>query len=57
VDEESKVKTNIDFCDYTKSGSNMNSCDLSHFVPNIFDNLMNDFFNIRQASTMGISSL
>jgi hypothetical protein len=26
-------------------------------VPNIFDNLMNDFFNIRQASTMGISSL
>lgn len=55
VYERTKQKTTKDFCNYKES--DMNSCDLSYFVPGIFDNLMNDYFNIRQATTMWISTL
>ena len=57
IDEKTKLKSSINYCDYTDTKTNMNNCDLSYFVPRIFDDLMNDFFNIRQASTMWISSL
>jgi len=50
IDQKTKQKSSINYCDYTIS--NMNNCDLSYFVPHIFDILMNDFFNIRQASNM-----
>lgn len=55
IDQKTKQKSSINYCDYTIS--NMNNCDLSYFVPHIFDILMNDFFNIRQASNMWISNL
>ena len=55
IDESTKQKSSRNYCDYTVS--DMNNCDLSYFVPHIFDSLMNDFFNIRQASNMWISSL
>lgn len=55
VDEGTKQKSKIDYCNY--KGSDMNNCNLAYFVPHIFDELMNDFFNIRQATNMWITEL
>ena len=55
IDEVTRQKSSINYCDYNES--NMNNCDLSYFLPHIFDDIMNDFFNIRQASNMWISSV
>lgn len=41
----------------SSSISKMKWCDLSYFMPKIFDPLMNDFFNIKQASNMWIDVL
>jgi hypothetical protein len=53
-DEEDEVESSIDNCNYKQS--NMNGCDLSKFLPKIFDSLMNDFFNVRHASIFWITS-
>lgn len=45
-----------DMCNY-KQTKDMNWCDLSYFLPKIFDPLMNDFFNIKQAGNLWISEL
>lgn len=57
--EETNVKWKYDYCDYaaTWDDKTMNNCDFSVFAPQIFDILINDYFNIKQASNMWISEL
>jgi len=55
VDESTNKKTSTNYCDYTVS--TMDNCDLSYFAPHIFDEIMNDFINIKQATSMWIEKL
>jgi hypothetical protein len=46
---------NVNYCDHKKSL--MNGCDFSIHLPNIFDEIINDYFNINQARLYGVDWL
>lgn len=60
--EESDLKkfifsgfTNDDLCDVSQS-PDMNDCKLFKYLPDIFDTILNDYFNIKQASVYGLKT-
>ncbi|HRX64155.1 MAG TPA: hypothetical protein P5060_03570 [Candidatus Absconditabacterales bacterium] len=52
---EYNADTRLDNCNY--STTNMNACDLSKHLPKIFDQIANDYFNIKQADLYGVDSV
>ena len=57
--EVTNVKWAYDYCDLnsTWEDRSLNYCDFSVFAPQIFDILINDYFNIKQANNMWIHSI
>lgn len=47
--------TTINFCDYTQNY--MNGCDFSQQLPKMFDEIINDYFNIKQADLYWVDIL
>lgn len=54
-DGEKKENFFIDACDYNQSL--MNGCNLAEQLPKMFDEIMNDYFNIKQADLYWVDSL
>ncbi|HKL43687.1 MAG TPA: hypothetical protein VJ892_00215 [Candidatus Absconditabacterales bacterium] len=52
---EDEEGSTINFCDYTQT--DLNGCDLSKYLPKIFDPIMNDYFNIKQADLYGVDDI
>ena len=47
--------TDINFCDYRVNY--MNGCNYAEHLPKMFDEIMNDFFNIKHADLYGVDSI
>ncbi len=47
--------TDINFCDYRVNY--MNGCNYAEHLPKMFDEIMNDFFNIKQADLYGVDKI
>jgi len=52
---EDEEGSSIDFCDYNQT--DLNGCDFSKHLPKIFDEIMNDYFNIKQADLYGVDNI
>lgn len=45
----------INFCDYNQS--DMNGCDYSKQLPKLFDEIINDYFDVKQSDLYGVDTL
>ena len=52
---DSSQWSSINFCDYKTNL--MNGCNYAEQLPKMFDEIMNDFFNVKQADLYGVDSL